>query len=109
VQMTCEAGAARFVMTKSASARQTREARLGRDRTSGAANSHFATFSIMELAGIEPASKDPSIPVSPITVFVLSFPPQRVQRQTHRFSSFMPVTTGSFHPAKLKEERSPSV
>ena len=36
----------------------------------------------VELAGIEPASKDPSIPVSSITVFVLTFPLPHVQRQT---------------------------
>ncbi len=43
----------------------------------------------MELAGIEPASKDPSIPVSPITVSVLRFLHLSAQRQAHRISSFI--------------------
>ena len=51
----------------------------------------------MELAGIEPASKDPSIPVSPITVFALTFPLPYVQRQTEGFSSFI----NRFNPQSL--------
>lgn len=43
----------------------------------------------MELAGVEPASKSLFIPVSPITVAVLTFPLQYVQQQTYCFSSFI--------------------
>ena len=51
----------------------------------------------MELAGIEPASKDPSIPVSPITVFVFGFPRCGVQRQTTQSGSFI----NRFNPQSL--------
>jgi len=43
----------------------------------------------MELAGIEPASKDSSIPVSSITVFDLGFPHPGAQRQARGIGSFM--------------------
>ena len=43
----------------------------------------------MELAGIEPASKDSSIPVSPITVCVLGFPRRCAHRQAHPVGSFI--------------------
>ncbi len=43
----------------------------------------------MELAGIEPASKDSSIPVSSITVFALRFPHPGAQRQAQGIGSFM--------------------
>ena len=41
------------------------------------------------LAGIEPASESLSLAVSPITVAVLTFPPQHAHRQAYCFSSFM--------------------
>ena len=43
----------------------------------------------MDLAGIEPASESLSPAASPITVTVLTFPPQSAQRQAHCFSSFI--------------------
>ena len=43
----------------------------------------------MELAGIEPASKDPSIPVSSIIVCVLGFPGAGAHRQAHAIGSFI--------------------
>ena len=43
----------------------------------------------MELAGIEPASKDSSIPVSSITVCVLRFPHTGAHRQARVIGSFM--------------------
>ena len=46
------------------------------------ANARSVDCFFMELAGIEPASKDSSMPVSSIIVFVLRFPHRDVQRQT---------------------------
>ncbi len=43
----------------------------------------------MELAGIEPASKDSSIPVSSIIVYVLGFPRDNAQRQALPSGSFI--------------------
>ncbi len=43
----------------------------------------------MELAGIEPASKDSSIPVSSIIVCVLGFPHAGAHRQAHAVGSFI--------------------
>lgn len=43
----------------------------------------------MDLAGIEPASESLSLAASPITVNVLTFPPQHAHRQAYCFSSFI--------------------
>ncbi len=43
----------------------------------------------MELAGIEPASKSPSVKTSPITVCVLTFPHTCARRRAKAPGSFM--------------------
>ena len=43
---------------------------LNRDRISS-----LSCSVLVDLAGIEPASESPSIPASPITVIILTFPP----------------------------------
>lgn len=43
----------------------------------------------MELAGVEPASEGPSIAASPITVYLLPFPPPNADRQASGFGSFI--------------------
>ena len=60
-------------------------------------------FSYMELAGIEPASKDSSIKVSPITVQYFGFPRACVSGQTQTVGSFMNL----FPPQSLGEKGLP--
>ncbi len=43
----------------------------------------------MELAGIEPASENSSIILSPITVYIYLFPLQSAYRQAHHIGSFI--------------------
>ncbi len=57
----------------------------------------------MELAGIEPASKDSSIKVSPITVQYFGFPRACVSGQTQTVGSFMNL----FPPQSLGEKGLP--
>ena len=55
----------------------------------------------MDLAGIEPASESLSLAASPITVAVLTFPPQHAHRQAYCFSSFMIHLPGQSLPGKV--------
>ena len=55
----------------------------------------------MDLRGIEPLSESPSIEASPITVAVLTFPPQHAHRQAYCFSSFMIHLPGQSLPGKV--------
>ena len=55
----------------------------------------------MDLAGIEPASESLSLAASPITVAVLTFPPQYAHRQAYCFSSFMIHLPGQSLPGKV--------
>lgn len=55
----------------------------------------------MDLVGIEPASESLSLAASPITVAVLTFPPQHAHRQAYCFSSFMIHLPGQSLPGKV--------
>lgn len=58
----------------------------------------------MDLAGIEPASESLSLAASPITVAVLTFPPQHAHRQAYCFSSFMIHLPGQSLPGKVSHK-----
>jgi len=44
---------------------------------------------IVELRGIEPLSESPSTAASPITAYLLTFPPSHAGKQADDFSSFI--------------------
>ncbi len=52
-------------------------------------NMWFGLISQVELAGIEPASENSSIILSPITVYIHLFPPKCAYRQAHLIGSFI--------------------
>jgi len=43
----------------------------------------------VELRGIEPLSESPSTAASPITAYLLTFPPSHADKQADDFSSFI--------------------
>ena len=64
----------------------------------------FTPFFSVDLAGIEPASESLSLAASPITVAVLTFPPQHAHRQAYCFSSFMIHLPGQSLPGKVSHK-----